>query len=193
MASRNSILQNIERYVELSEEDRTAFQQILRVRKVAKKDFIAQPGEICAYQSYVQQGVLRAYCLDPQGDEHTIQFAIEDWFISDFYSYVTQSPGTLYVQAIEDAEVHQIEYHDVERLCRERASFERFFRMVGQKAFAYSQRRIFSNLSKSAEERYAEFSEQYPEIVQRVPLYMLASYLGMTPVTISKVRRALAQ
>jgi len=120
-----------------------------------------------------------------------IQFAIDDWFISDFNSYITQTPASLFVEAFEDSIILQIEYNDAEKLCSNNPKFERFFRIVAQKSFAFAQRRILSNIGKTAEERYIEFNSMYPSIVQRVPQYALASYLGMTPEFLSKIRKKL--
>lgn len=193
MSRFNPILANVQRYVSLTPEDEAAFTAIISERKLRKRQFLVQPGFVCTHQSYVLQGAFRAYFVTNEGIDHTIQFALEDWFISDFNSYINQQPASLYVEALEEAVVQQIEYEAVEQLCADRPIFERYFRMVAQRAFAFSQRRILSNLGNTAEERYVEFQAQYPTIVQRVPQYALASYLGMTPEFLSKIRKRLAQ
>ncbi len=187
-----SIEKHMSRFVDLDEEARAALNKIVKTRSIRRRQFIVQPGFTCTHQSHVVQGALRVYFISPEGTDHTIQFAIEDWWISDFYSYVHQVPASLYVEALENSTIQQIGFEDTENLCRDFPVFERFFRMVAQKAFAFSQRRVLSNLEKTAEERYLEFSELYPSIVQRVPQYMLASYLGMTPEFLSKIRKNLA-
>lgn len=187
------ILNNVKRYVPLEEQDEKQFTAIIRSSRLKKRQFIVQPRFVCTHQTYVVQGALRGYFVTNDGVEHTLQFAIEDWFISDFNSYITQQPASLFVEALEDSIVQQIEYNDVEKLCSQNQKFEHFFRMVAQRSFAFAQRRILSNLGKTAEERYLEFQNMYPSIVQRVPLYALASYLGMTPEFLSKIRRKLAQ
>ena len=189
MTDYRNILNNIKRYVSLNEKDENDFISIVRTTRVKKRQFIVQPNYVCSHQTYVLQGALRAYFVNREGVEHTIQFAIEDWFISDFNSYISQTPASLFVEALEDSIVQQIAFEDVERLCGENPKFERFFRLVAQKSFAFSQRRVLSNLGKSAEERYIEFQNLYPSIVQRVPQYMLASYLGMSPEFLSKIRK----
>ena len=193
MKEYEQILTNIGRYVALNEEEKNAFQQILKKTHIRRRQFIVQPGFVCNYQNYVIQGALRSYFIAPDGAEHTIQFAIEDWFISDFNSYITQTPALLFVEAIEDAVIFQMEYHLVEKLCDKYSKFEKFFRMVAQKSFAFAQRRILSNLGKTAEQRYLEFLTMYPDIVRRVPQYALASYLGMSAEFLSKIRKNLAQ
>ncbi|MEM7548957.1 MAG: Crp/Fnr family transcriptional regulator [Bacteroidota bacterium] len=192
MEDYSKILENIARYAKLKKDDEKEFTSILRTSRVKKRQFIVQPGFVCTYQTYVYEGALRSYFVDNQGTDHTLQFAIEDWFISDFNSYTSQTPASIYVEALEDSIVQQMEYEDVEKLCDSNPKFERFFRLVAQKSFAYSQRRVLSNLGKTAEERYLEFQGMYPSIVQRVPQYALASYLGMTPEFLSKIRRRMA-
>jgi len=186
-----AIIQHIDRIVSLSNEEKEAFSGIVEQRRVKRKSFIVQPGFVCRHQSHVVEGALRSYFISPNGDEHTIAIAIEDWWISDFYSYTSQTPAYLYVEAMEDCLIQQIAYENVERICNEYPRFERFFRLVAQKAFAFSQKRALSNIGKTAEERYIEYAAMYPKIIQRVPQYVLASYLGMTPEFLSKVRAKL--
>lgn len=169
------------------------FTRIISTKKVRKKEFIVTPNTICKEQTYVVSGVLRSYFINKKGEEHTIQFAVEDWFISDFNSYINQEPATLYVEVLEDAIIQQINFDDTEKLCLENPKFERFFRLVAQKAFAFSQKRVLSNLGKTAEERFVEFHNLYPNIVQRVPQYMVASYLGFTPEFLSKIRKKISK
>ena len=187
-----AIIQHIERIVPLTEEERIAFSGIVEERRVKKRAFIVQPGFVCKHQSHVVKGAFRSHFISPNGDENTIAIAIEDWWISDFYSYTSQTPASLYVEALEDSIIQQIPYDKVEEICNEYPRFERFFRLVAQKAFAYSQRRALSNIGKSAEERYLEYAEMYPQIILRVPQYVLASYLGMSPEFLSKIRAKLA-
>ena len=187
------ILNNIGRYVALNTEEKNAFRKILKKTRIRKRQFIVQPGFVCNHQNYVIKGTLRAYFLDDNGNDYTLQFAIEDWFISDFNSYISQSPASLFVEAIEDSVVFQLEYDLVEQLCKKYPRFERFFRMVAQRSFAFAQRRILSNLGKTAEERYLEFLDMYPDVVRRVPQYALASYLGMSAEFLSKIRKNLRQ
>ncbi|RZS93370.1 Crp/Fnr family transcriptional regulator [Aquimarina brevivitae] len=192
MNNYQNILANIKRYVALTEEDEKQLIAIVRTTRVKRRQFIVQPSFVCAHQTYVIDGAFRSYFVNKEGLEHTIQFAVEDWFISDFNSYINQTPASLFVEALEDSLVQQIGYQDVENLCDSNPKFERFFRLVAQKSFAFSQRRVLSNLGKSAEERFIEFHNLYPSIVQRVPQYALASYLGMSAEFLSKIRKRLA-
>ena len=186
-----AIIKHVERFVSLSEEEKTVFAAIVEERRIKRKSFIVQPGFVCKHQSHVVSGALRSFFITPDGNEHTIAIAIDDWWISDFYSYTSQTPASLYVEALEDSVIQQISYENVEQICDDHPRLERFFRLVAQKAFAYSQRRALSNIGKTAEERYLEYAEMYPKIIQRIPQYIIASYLGMTPEFLSKIRNKL--
>ena len=147
----SGILNNIKRYVPLDKSDEIDFTSIVTTQKVKKRQFIVQPQFVCKYQTYVVEGALRSYYVGNDGIDHTLQFAIEDWFISDFNSYINQTPATIFVEALEDSTIQQIAYKQVEALCSKNPKFERYFRMVAQKAFAYAQLRILSKLDKTAE------------------------------------------
>jgi CRP/FNR family transcriptional regulator, anaerobic regulatory protein len=183
------LLNNMKRFVPLTEEDEKQFLAIAKLHHVKKRQFLVQPGFVCTHQIFVVKGALRSYFVTNNGYEHTIQFAVEDWFISDFNSYISQTPASLFVEALEESEVILMPFDAVEILCLNNPKFERFFRMSAQRAFAFSQRRILSNLDKTAEERFVEFNTLYPHIVTRVPQYTLASYLGITPEFLSKIRK----
>lgn len=183
------MISNIKRYVSLTQEEENAFRAIIRNKTIAKGEYIVRPGEVCTAQTYVTEGALRSYYRHENGSDHTIQFAVEDWFISDFNSYITQTPAQLYVEALEKSTLQQISYTDTEDLCQNHPVFERFFRQVAQKAFAFAQKRVLSAISKTAEERYAELETRYPNIINRVPQYTIASYLGISPEFLSKLKK----
>ena len=186
------ILENISKYVSLSEEETDRLISIIRVTKVKKRQFIDQPNYVCRYRNYVIKGAFRSYFIDQEGKDHTVQIAVEDWFVSDFYSYITQTPATLFVEALEDATILQMSYEDIEALCKEIHSLSEYFRVTTERAFAFSRRRTLANLSMTAEERYLDLLSRYPDIVQRVSQRILASYLGFTPEFLSKIRKNLA-
>jgi CRP-like cAMP-binding protein len=178
----------VARHIQLTEEEQEYFLSLLKIKKVKKKQFIVQPDFICKYRSYVYSGAMRAYLLDNKIQEHTIAFAIDDWWISDYNSYIFQQPATLFVEALEDTILIQIDYNAEQLLKETIPKFEKFFRIITERAFAFLQQRMLSNLSKTAEERYEEFMQRYAEIVKRVPQYALASYLGMSTEYLSKLR-----
>lgn len=191
MKNYDSILDNIKRYVVLSEAEKKRLIAIIRTTKIRKRQYIDQPGYVCKYRNYIVQGAFRSYYVDNDGKEHTIQIAIEDWFVSDFYSYITQTPATLYVEALEDSVIFQMTYEDIEGLCKEIHGLSEYFRVTTERAFAFSRNRALSNLSMTAEEKYLELLGRYPNIVHRVPQKVIASYLGITPEFMSKIRKNL--
>ncbi|MCG8372683.1 MAG: Crp/Fnr family transcriptional regulator [Balneolales bacterium] len=134
------------------------------------------------------QGAFRSYFIDHEGKEHTVQIAVDDWFVSDFYSYVTRNPATLFVEALENSIILQMSYDHIEPLCEKLHPLSEYFRKSTERAFAFSRNRALSNISKSAEERYDEFLNRYPNIIDRVPQYIVASYLGMSAEFLSKIR-----
>ena len=192
MSRYEGILNNIRKYVELTPDEEEAFTSIIRISRFKKRQFLDQPGFTSGYRNYIVQGAFRSFYIDGEGKDHTVQIAIEDWFVSDFYSYITQTPATLYVEALEDSLILQMPYDAIEGLCKQIHSLSEYFRITTERAFAFSRQRTLSNLSKSAEERYLEFLDRYPGIVQRVPQKIIASYLGMSPEFLSKIRASLA-
>jgi len=182
------VLEYISRYVTLTEDEIHRLIPFFKVRKVKKRQFIVQPGFICKYKSYVVKGAFRAFLVDNEGKEHTLAFAIEDWWISDYSSLIYQEPATLFVEALEDSILIQIEYEDEQTFLKEIPKLEKFERIITQRSLAFQQKRLLSNFTKTAEERYDEFMGKYPLVASRVPQYALASYLGFTTEYLSKIR-----
>lgn len=176
------------RHIELTDEDVQYLNSIVKVTKVKKRQFIVQPDFVCKYRTYVVSGTFRAYLIGNEGQEHTIAFAVDDWWISDYNSYIFQQPATLFVEALEDSIIIQLDYNAEQLLKESHSKFEKFFRIITERSFAFLQKRMLSALSKTAEERYEEFIEKYPIILNRVPQYALASYLGMSTEFLSKIR-----
>ncbi len=193
MDSFNKLLANISRYVNLNKEESQKISSIVQETRVKRRQFIDQPGYTCRFRNYVVQGSFRSFFLDKEGKDHTVQIALEDWFVSDFYSYITQTPATMFVEALEDAVILQMKYDEIESLCKEIHALSEYFRITTERAFAFSRNRTLSNLSKSAEERYIELTERYPDIAFRVPQKIIASYLGMSPEFLSKIRKNLSR
>lgn len=155
-----------------------------------KKEIIIRADEPVLRQYFIIKGCLRSYLIDDSDREHTVQFGIENWWMSDFTAYFTGARSILYVECIEDCELLSISKTSMERLYACVPTLEHFFRQKLEKAFVTFQRRIISNLHKSAEERYYDFIAQYPDIEQRVRNYQIASYLGITPESLSRIRKA---
>lgn len=179
---------NFERYVSLSEAARSAIRACVRVDRVRKRQYVSQPGQVAQFRNYVARGAFRSFFIAPDGKEHTLQLAVEDWFISDFYSYITQTPGTLFVEALEDGELWRLPHGPIEAICAEHHEVSEYFRRTTERAFAFSRMRVEADISRSAEARYAGYLARYPHIAERVPQYVLASYLGMSAEFLSKIR-----
>lgn len=188
-----SILSYIQRYIALTPEEEQYFVSILRPRKYLKRQFVVQAGDLCRYETFVVKGCLRAYFVDPNGSQHIVQFAVEEWWISDLGSLLSATPAILNIDALEDTEVLQIEKRDMEEMFNRFPKFNSMFRVMLSKAFVAHQRRIIDNLCKPAKDRYIEFLSTYRNIEQRVPQHQIASYLGITPEFLSQIRRKLSQ
>ena len=182
------LLENIARFVSLKQNEEEALSLIITKENIKKRQFIDQPRFTSQYRNYVLKGAFRSFFIDNEGKDHTVQIAVEDWFVSDFYSYITQTPATLFVEALEDSVILKMTYQDIEGLCKQIHSLSEYFRITTERAFAYSRKRALSNLSKSAEERYEELLAMYPGHSQRIPQKIIASYLGMSPEFLSKIR-----
>ena len=161
-----------------------AFEEV----RIKKRQFIVQPGFTAHYRNFVHEGAFRAYVVDARGTESTIAFAIEDWWITDYNSYIFQQPATMFVLALEDSTILRIPYEREQELKLANHAYETIFRKLAERGLAFYQRRLTSNLTLSAEERYDAFMDRYSHIAQRLPQYALASFLGMTPEFLSKIR-----
>jgi CRP-like cAMP-binding protein len=186
-----SIFQNIGKHIQLDESEAAYFVSLLKHKIVRKRQFLLQSGEVAKYETFVVKGLLRAYTIDKSGYEHVVMFAMEEWWVSDLYSFLTQTPGNQNIDALEDTEVLQIEKSDLEKLYLQVPKFDRFFRILLQNAFIANQQRIIASISQTAEEQYLAFIKKYPSLEQRIPQHQMASYLGITPETISRIRRGL--
>jgi CRP-like cAMP-binding protein len=188
MNTNQPLIDHISSRVSLSEEEILEFVSNFRLTKIKKRQFIIQPDFVAKYRNYVVKGAFRAYVVADEGEEHTIQFAVEDWWISDYNSYIYQQPASMFVIAIEESIILQIDFESEQKLKASNPKFETFFRIMAERSFAGMQRRLISNLTKTAEERFTEFEQNYPKIANRVPQYALASFLGMTTQYLSKLR-----
>ncbi len=183
------ILSNVSKHIQLTDEEITFFKSVLRPRKLRKRQYLLQAGDVNQFENFVNKGCLRAYTVDAEGQEHIAMFGLEGWWISDLYSFLTNTPATQNIDALEDSEVLSIEKSDLEALYDRIPKFNRFFLKLLQNAFVAHQRRILAANSQTAEEQYLDFIGRYPSIEQRVPQHQIASYLGLSPETISRIRR----
>lgn len=182
------IINNVSRHITLTDEEKVYYTSLLKIKKVKKKQYIVQPDFVCNHRTYIAKGAMRSYLLDENGQEHTVAIAIDDWWIADFASYIYREPATLFVEALEDTTLIQISYDDEQELMTNLPKFARFYLNLVQFGFANLQRRILSDISLNAAERYENFLLKYPAMAARIPQYALASYLGISHELLSKIR-----
>jgi CRP-like cAMP-binding protein len=186
------IFKNISKHLQLTEEEISYFTALLKYKKLRKKQFLLEEGEVCTHECFINSGCLRMYNLNDKGQEHIIQFGVADWWIGDQYSFLTGLPSIYFIDALEDSELLLIGKTQLEQLYADVPKFERFFRIAFQNSYVALQRRILAGLSRTAEEKYLDFINRYANIEQKVPQHQVASYLGITPESLSRVRKQLA-
>ena len=191
MEANNLILNNISGYIRLNEEEKAVFISLLKPMKLKRKQMLLKEGEICRYSSFVSQGCLRGYSVDENGFEHVLNFAPPNWWIADMYSLITQKPGMLNIEALEDTEILTLSKISQEELYVKVPVFERFFRIITENSLVSYQQRILDNLSLTAEERYNNFCKRYPTLITTLPSKQIASYIGVTPEFFSKMKHQL--
>jgi len=179
------LLKNITNHIQLSEEDKKYL--LLQSKKLRRKNFLVQEGDITKAAVFVNSGLLRMYSIDKNGFEHILQFAPPGWWIGDMKSYITQQPGTLYIDALEDSEVLLLEKTQMDRLYEKVPAFERFFRILAENSLATYQQRLIDNLSLPAIDRYNNFCRLYPSLIECLPQKQVAAYIGVTPEFLSKM------
>ena len=184
---------HIEKRVQLKDEEFEVISKFFIPKKLRKKQFLLHEGEVCKNIGFVNSGCLREYTIDNKGSEHIIQFAIEDWWISDPNSFLSGLPSTYNIDALENSEVLLLEKSAREKLLDSCPKMERFFRILIEANFVATQRRITESLSTSAEERYLKFIKTYPKLIEQVSQNHIASYLGITPQSLSRIRKELSQ
>jgi len=184
-----NLLNGIKKKVTLTKEEESILVSQLKQRTYLKGQYVVQEGDVYRYQTFVISGKVRTFYLDDSGNEHVVAFGIENWWVGDICSFTTQTPAEFNTQCLEKTTVVQISYEAMEQLYKDIPKLERYFRIVIQKAYGNVTKRIVRNHSMSAKERYLLFTKSYPEIAQRVPQYMIASYLGITKEFLSRMRK----
>lgn len=179
--------------VPLTDEEFNICTKFFTSKKLKKHQFLLNEGDVCKYLGFVNSGCLRQYTIDNKGTEHIIQFAIEDWWISDPYSFISGLPAAYNIDALQDSEVLLLERSAREELLDSCPKMERFFRLLIEANHVATQQRIADSLSASAEERYLKFIKTYPKLLEQIPQNHIASYLGITPQSLSRIRKELTQ
>jgi len=183
------ILKNVAKHISLTREEATCFTSLLIYKEVPKKTTLLAEGHACTQLSYVHSGALRSYCLDKEGKESTIMFAVADWWLTDMYCFLNEKPAMMYIETIEDSCILNLGRENFNNLFAAVPKFERFFRILLQNAYTREQLRTIENLTLTAEERYFRFINKYPQIVSQVTQKQIASYLGITPEFLSAIRK----
>lgn len=187
------IIDNISKIVDLTPEEQQLLLSKLQVHHFKSKTLILKAGAICTHTYFVNSGLLRSFNINDHIVEHVLSFACEGWWISDLYSLISQKPGNLFIEVLEDAEVVMLSKADQETLYRDIPKLERFFRILTENALVANQERLMDNLSLPAEERYEKFCKKYPTLIQKVPQKHIASYIGVTPEFFSKMKAKLVR
>ena len=179
--------------VSLTEEEYASFKSLFLPKKLRKRQYLLQEGNVCRYQAFVEKGILRTFTIDERGSEHILQFASEGWWMADLSSYLTNEPSIFNMEALEDAELLLIDKASWDLAMERVPKLERYFRILIQNHLIATQKRLLQSLTETAEEKYLRFEKTYPHCVQRVPQHMIASYLGVTRETLSRMRKQRAE
>lgn len=187
------LMDYFEKLLPLNEAEKSFVEEVFKERKVKRRQFILQEGDICRYNTFVVEGCFRMFTVDEKGKEHNLQFAIENWWIGDIGSFHSGEPSKLYIEALEHSIILQVKKEDQIRLFVEHPKFNQIFRVFTENALVSTQRRVLQDISSTAEERYLDFLERHPYFFNRISNVQIASYLGVTPEFLSAVRKRLAK
>ncbi len=187
------LLKSIAEKVSSTEDELQICKNYFTPKKLRKRQFLLQEGDVCNRIAFVEKGALYSYSTDAKGVQHVIQFAFEGWWIADLYSFFTREPSKLSIEVLEETELLILDYEQHHSMLKNVPQYETYTRIVYQNAYVALQRRLEGTTGLSAEEKYARLLEQYSSILNRVPLHLVASYLGVTPETLSRIRKQMTQ
>jgi len=180
---------HLEKFIKVNDEDFDKIFSFFEVKTFAKKVYLLEEGQICKHNYFVLSGLLRKFFINEKGTEQTTDFALETWWMTDNFSFEHKKPADFSIQTVEKSEVLAISNESQDKLLNEFPVMEKYFRIVYQRAFAANQRRVKYIFSFSKEDFYLNLLQKYPEFVQRVPQYLIASFLGFTPEYLSELRK----
>ncbi|MFZ6665451.1 Crp/Fnr family transcriptional regulator [Peijinzhouia sedimentorum] len=184
---------NIERTIgdKVSDEDFSIIWKHVFIKSFNKKTILAEEGQFCKYVYFILKGSAYSYLINEKGEKNVIQFALEGYWITDHYSFFSGQSGIYTIETLEDSEILVINKESYEAICKESHLLEHFFRILIQNAFINLQYRLAKTNSEEARKRYLEFSKKYPHFIQRIPQYLIATYLGIKPQSLSRIRKEL--
>jgi len=188
----NVLLSHIQEKVALTDYDREAIKPFFVYKRLRKRQYLLQEGDVCKHLTFVCKGLLRTYNVDEKGDEHMSMFGWEGWWTSDFNSFLMAEPAVFNIDAIEDSELMVISLANYEALMLAVPIMDRYFRILYQNSLVTKERRLMSSITHSAEEKYMKLAESTPQIIERIPQNLIASYLGIAPETLSRIKKNLA-
>jgi CRP-like cAMP-binding protein len=192
MTDLDLLRKNIEQYIPITDAEFELFAGYFKPTQLKKKTFLLREGEVCKYEAFVTRGCFRIFYLDEKGFAQILYFAVEGWWATDIDSFINQRPSILNIEALEDCEVLLINKPNKDILYETLPKVEKMFRIMNQKSLVAFQRRVISSLGKTADKRYLEFIEKYPELEQRLNQQQLAAYLGISHEFLSKIRKKLS-
>ena len=184
-----SLINHIRKHIELNDDEIKVLNTFIISVTLKRKEFLLQGGQICKSIYFIEKGCVRMYFINNKINEQITQFAIDNWWITDYFSFIDNKPSEYYIQAVERTEIQSINANSFEEIVKKIPQMERYFRINMQRALAASQLRVKYMFELSKEEFYTQFCISFPEFVQRVPQYMIASYLGLTPEYVSELRK----
>jgi len=180
---------HISKRIDITDEEWNEYISLFTFRQLKKKEILMKAGELCTFQVYITKGCLRTFFTDVKDHDHAMQFGFEDWWAGDLLAFITERPAYYTVEALEESEVLIIEKADMMAFFNRNLKFERYFRILIQSAYVASQQRIIATMSQSAEERYLDLVKKYPHLEMRIAQHHIASYLGITPEALSRIKR----
>jgi CRP-like cAMP-binding protein len=185
----DTLIKYLQDKIALSEAEVDMIRSVSILKKLRRKQYLLQEGDVWRYNAFVCSGFLKTYSIDGKGQEHIINFSPENYWTGDRESLAQGSPSRFNIDAIEDTEVVLIEKGNFEMLCEKIPQLNNLVNVILQKSFIVMQNRVHTNISLSAEEKYQNFLDKFPAIANRIPQHMIASYIGVTPETLTRIRR----
>ncbi len=186
------LLQSIKEHVAITDDEFNFCKTLFIPKKLRKRQYLLQEGDVCKYTAFVEKGMLRMFTVDEKGNEPILQFSFEGWWVADLYSFLTNEPSNYNIEALEGCELLMITKPSWDTMLDKIPALERYFRILIQNSLIATQRRLMGSISETAQEKYTKLIDNFPGCLRRVPQHMIASYLGITPETLSRIRGQMA-